>query len=219
MGRGFTGPFKQHELPEPLKPSDLEPLVARLRQGDETVKPTIVGHHMRLAMSIVSKFAGRYYYLVDDLVGAAMVGICQAVDWAPTHLYDNNITPYIYQTCERHVRDLIEKRLAITIPRGVFCSLQDERNLFLPVVNFTTKLDDEGNEYEQMDEIAAKTVEEHPLLFEELLESLALSAKEKTVLQMLLEAYTQDEIAAVVGLTRQRVSQISKSIGARLCKL
>jgi DNA-directed RNA polymerase specialized sigma subunit len=81
-----------------MKQEELRPLVQQLRQGDTSVKATIIANHMRLAMSIVSKYAGRYPYIVDDMVGATMMGICQAVEWASTRLYDNNIPPYIYQT-------------------------------------------------------------------------------------------------------------------------
>lgn len=200
-----------------MTPEELTPLVERLRQGDNSVKATIIGDHMRLCMSIVAKYAARYPYLVDDMVGAAMMGACQAVDWAPTRMYDNNITPYIYQTCERFIKETIEHRLVIYIPRRRFTTLHEEADAFVPLVQTinATREEDE-DDYDLLSEHAARTVGENPLLFEELLESLALTARDRTVVDMLIENYTQVEIAEAIGVTPMAVSYIKQTIGEKL---
>lgn len=205
-----------------MKQEELAPLVDQLRQGNEAVKATIIANHMRLAMAIVAKYTGRYPYLIDDMVGAAMMGICQAVDWAPTRLYDNNITPYIYQTVERHIRDLIETRFVINIPRKTFKTLYEEEGAFLPIVQtiHSTKFDEDNphDDYDLLDEIALKRVEEYPMFFEELLESLALTARERMIIDLLIEDYNQTEIAQLIGVSSERVRQIRMEIGTRLKK-
>jgi len=199
--------------------SELGLLVARLRQGDTSVASTITGNHMRLAMSIVAKYAHRYPYLTDDMVGAAMMGICQAVDWAPTRLYDNNITPYIYQTCERFIRDLIEKRNVVNMPRETYQKLREE-DAFVPLVQMINAIkDDEDNyfdEYDLITEQAARVVEENPILFEELVESLALSSRDRMVVNLLVEDYTQTEIAKLLGVSDEMIRLIRRQIGEKL---
>jgi RNA polymerase sigma factor (sigma-70 family) len=174
-------------------------------------------------MAIVAKYAGRYPYIVDDMVGAAMMGICQAVDWASTRVYDNNIMPYIYQTTERFVRDLIETRFVIQIPRKAFKALYEEQDAFIPMVQMVHAVkDDEDNyqdEYDLLTEQSAHTVEEHPILFEELIESLALSARDRIVVDMLIENYEQQEIAQLLGVSKMMITHIKKQIGDKLERL
>jgi RNA polymerase sigma factor (sigma-70 family) len=201
--------------------SELELLVARLRQGDTSVSATITGNHMRLAMSIVAKYAHRYPYLTDDMVGAAMMGICQAVEWAPTRLYDNNITPYIYQTCERFIRDLIEKRNVVNMPREMYQKLREE-DAFVPLVQMINAIkDDEDNyfdEYDLITEQSARIIDENPILFEELIESLALSSRDKMIVNLLVEEYSQTEIAKLIGVSDEMIRLIRKQIGEKLTR-
>jgi RNA polymerase sigma factor (sigma-70 family) len=203
-----------------MKQEDLEILVQQLRQGDQTVRATIIANHMRLAMSIVAKYVGRYPYLTDDMVGATMMGICQAVDWAPTRLYNNNITPYIYQTCERFIRDLIETRFAVNIPRKTYASLREEESAFIPLVQMINAIKpDEDNyldEFDLLTEQAANTIEDNPMLFEELIESLALSARDRVVIDMLIESYTLEEIGNTLGVTKEMVRILKDKIGDKL---
>jgi len=153
------------------------------------------------------------------MVGAAMMGICQAVDWAPTRLYDNNITPYIYQTCERFIRDLIEKRNVVNMPRETYQKLREE-DAFVPLVQMINAIkDDEDNyfdEYDLITEQAARVVEENPILFEELVESLALSSRDRMVVNLLVEDYTQTEIAKLLGVSDEMIRLIRRQIGEKL---
>jgi DNA-binding CsgD family transcriptional regulator len=54
------------------------------------------------------------------------------------------------------------------------------------------------------------------MLFEELLESLALSAKERMIVDMMLENYNGAEIGEILGLTRQAINVIKLRIGDKL---
>jgi hypothetical protein len=149
-----------------------------------------------------------------------MMGICQAVDWAADRMYDNNITPYIHQTCERHVKELIENRMVVTIPRKTFTSLKEEEE-FVPVMNTIHVREDEDNPtsmYDHMTELEAKTVEENPILFEELLESLALPTRDKIVIDMLMADYTLTEITNVVGTTVANLSLVKYKVGHQLIR-
>jgi RNA polymerase sigma factor (sigma-70 family) len=79
--------------------------------------------------------------------------------------------------------------------------------------------EDEDNnldEYDLISEQAAKTIEEHPILFEELLESLALSARERMIIDLFIENYSQTEIAKLLGISDERVRQLRLEIGEKL---
>lgn len=219
----FEGPFSDADLPQPMPHAEMAQLVDRLRQGDSTVKATIIANHMRLAMSVVTKFSLRYASFLDDMIGAAMMGIVQAVEWAPTRLYDNNIAPYIYATVERHIRDVIEHRFPIDIPRGQFKTLMEEKEAFVPLIQYvsTGPYDEENptNHFDYLDDHAAKVVEEHPLLFEEFLESLALNHRERTVVNLILEDYKQTEIAKIMDVSDEYVHQIRMKIKEKILRI
>lgn len=216
--RVFEAAFTEKELPAPLDPTILEALVVRLRTGDLSVKNEIIGGHMRLGMSATAKYSRRYPFLRDDLIGASMFGICQAVDWAATKLYDNNITPYIYRTCDRFIRDMVEARNPIRIPRRTFLALTDDGDMFVPLVQAITHIDDDGNYYDEYDKLSevSGTIEEHPMLFAEMLESLLLSARDRTLIDMLLEDWTQTEIAEHLGVSKMYITQMKQQIGERI---
>jgi RNA polymerase sigma factor (sigma-70 family) len=219
--KGFNGPFKQEELPLPIEPTILQDLVAKLRAGDASVGPTIIGGHMRLCMSVVAKYAHKYPYITDDLVGAAMYGLVQAVDWAKERMYDNNITPYIHQTCERFVREFVEDRLPIRIPRNTYSDMKQDRDAFVPLINsLSQKFDEDNPEYsaEYMNEPESRMVEENPILFEELLESLALPARDKIIVDMLMDGYSLQEVANYFGESKQLVSLWKQKIGNQILR-
>lgn len=130
--RSFSSPiqgdYDYANSPRKLDDEALSSLVQKLRDGDDSVKHSIIEGHMRLAMSIVAEFATPFR--ADDLVGEALLGLTQAVEWSgphtidgvdhPSRLHDNNITPYIASTIRRFLRDFISTDRSVFMPGRTF---------------------------------------------------------------------------------------------------
>lgn len=85
-------------VPSQMDATDLEKLVIRLREGDDSVKHTIILAHLRLAISSACKFGKQ-----KDFASAAMLGVVVAVEKAREKLTDNNITYFI----SSHIKQML----------------------------------------------------------------------------------------------------------------
>lgn len=108
--------FSDLKLPKQIESEELEILVTRLKSGDQSVAVEIINGHIRLAIDIATRYSLRDG---DDIVSAAMYGVCQAVQWAPTRLHDLNITPYIVATVHRFISDSHTENDVVHTPKGV----------------------------------------------------------------------------------------------------
>lgn len=106
------------ELPEMISESDLKTLLARLKSGDETVKEAITLGHLRLAVSIARRWTQTHPSQAMQIMSDAMYGVIYAVEHAATKLYDDNITAYIASSVVSKIRNGLEKRFLVRVPRS-----------------------------------------------------------------------------------------------------
>ncbi len=182
----------------------LEAKVIKLRAGDKTVVDAIVESHIPLVITIASQYSRFRPQQKDQIISDGLCGLCQAVEWASTRMYDNEITPYISTTVRRHIRDGMEKRSLIPIPRRTFKKLiQDE--------------DFNGNKIlssEDIPEVCIKHHYEH-LETTDLYKYLHLSKREKRVLAMRMASHTLKEIGEAIGVSKEYVFKIIAAIRER----
>lgn len=97
------------KFPAPITDERLAELVPRLRLGDESVYDEIFFGHIRLAISIVSKYVWQCPKLEDDLLAEGMYALTIAIKHARHKLRDNNITPWITTNVHRYLSACIDK--------------------------------------------------------------------------------------------------------------
>jgi RNA polymerase sigma factor (sigma-70 family) len=219
--RGFDHYFGANELPKQIEGSRLIELVQELKAGDKSIAPVIVEGHIRLAMWLVACYANRYPHKTDDLVSAACLGVAQAVEWAPDRLLDDNITPYIFATAERHIKDFLEQDRIVKIPRSAYREMRIKGD-FIPTIIEADgiKFDDDNpiDIYDILVETIPACEDNYDFIFVELINSMGLSPKEKQIIEMTIQGYIEEEIGAAIGCSHQRVNQHKNIIGEKLLR-
>jgi DNA-directed RNA polymerase specialized sigma subunit len=167
-------------------------------------------------MSAAGKFMFTHMRKKNDIVAAAMLGLVQAVTWAETRLYDDEITPYIYETVCRHIQDFLEEDWVITMPGSTHrlsvrtADKENDPNLIVKPPRTITLPNDEGNTniYRRLSTHAVSETAE-AMVFEDFCLHSHLTDVEKAVLHLLLESYTIDEmVGKVIGERGKPVSRI-----------
>ena len=214
--KGFSSWLGSQNLSRPLAQADLLVLVARLRAGDDSVKQKIVESHIRLACHVAGRYLWDNGYRTDDIVGAALTGVVQAVDWARERMYDDNITPYIVTTVHRFISEYLEKDHLVRIPRDEFKSMIANHEP-LPLVEPISKKDEEDSDqddYQERIELATYDLN-NPFEYQELLGVLGLSDTEREIVRLRGEGHTCNEIGGLIGRSQRRVEQILDGVRQR----
>jgi len=206
--------FKAHDR---LDETSLKELVIRYKATkDETSREKLILHHVRLACYIAGRYIKHYKWREDDLIGAALLGLIQAVDWVPERLKDNNITPYIAVTVRRHVTDFLQNDHVINVKRKEFKKRAQNGIQCAPY--FHQVEDDERDEENPQ---SGYTLDATPHIMhdfsgtDELYKFLATNDKYAMILSLLMEEYTPTEIATEMGITKQYVSWMIQHIRKR----
>jgi len=204
--RGFSRSIKCYfsdlKLPKQIEKEILEALVVRLKNGDQSAAVEIINGHIRLAIDI----ATRYSLLdSDEIVSAAMYGVCQAVHWAPTRLKDLNITPYIVATVHRFISDSHSDDDVVHIPKGIektpvnYMPWVSERNADCDIF-----IDDD----DKGPDVLVPVVHDDLFNIEEAIADLDLPKEHGLALRLKLEGYTHEQIGQKLEIKKRDVTRI-----------
>lgn len=193
-------------FPKPLTPAQEEYYMQKYTEGDLQAKHILIEHNLRLVAHVVKK----YQYLdedPEDLISIGTIGLVKAViTFNPKRNY--RLATYAARCIENEILMMLRARKKIS----------REVSLYEPIGT-----DKEGNEIHLFDIIEADDIDTQSqiilkddiqMLYEKV-ESI-LSPRERLVLKMRYglyneEEYTQQEIAARLGISRSYVSRIEKS--------
>lgn len=118
--RGYAHFLGKRNLPPKITEDKIKDLLPLIRsQWQPAIDEAICGH-MRLAMEIVGRylFALKSDRWVDDLVGAALLGLCQGVTWVSEgRLKDDGLSGYLVSTIHRFISDCIDHSPLVRIPQ------------------------------------------------------------------------------------------------------
>lgn len=170
--------------------------MAELVKALPRTKDLIIAEHMHIAKVIGQWYARRNRRNLDDLIGAAYLGLCQAVAWAPERLRDCNISPYIASTIHRFCRECIEADHTVVIERRSRIKYRKERG--------------EGRCTEITIDPAIEQDPAAPLLAAELLESFC--PRHRAVIELRVAGYTQCEIAEQLNVSQPMIHKYLKEI-------
>lgn len=193
-----------NELPQRIDEKVLEQMVQALREGDSDQIQPIINGHIRLAVSLAARYAKRE---PESMVSAALFGLCQAVNWAPERLHDNNITPYIISTIRRYLYDNIKAFEVVHYPKGKEAA----------IVEYCSDVNTDYI-YEGDDEVSGeitKVVYDDPYLVDEVIGNLNLRKEEEQALRLKMEGMNHREIGERIGTSTRLVSYMFEKIALR----
>lgn len=194
--------FSDLKLPKQIEPTALEALVIRLKNGDQSAAVEIINGHIRLAISIATRYSLRSG---DDIVSAAMYGVCQAVQWAPTRLKDLNITPYISATIHRFISDSHTEEDVVHFPKGIekvtvnYIPWVAERNADCDIF-----IDDERHGPDTLIPVSYDDL----FNLEEAIADLNLPRSHTLVLKLKLEGYTHEQIGQKLEIKKRDITRM-----------
>ncbi len=216
---------------EPIDPALLESLVARLRTRDFSVCSEIIAGHLRMVMAIVGDKV-RSKRKVDDVVGAALLALTQAVHDAPDALYDNNITYYITTMVKYAIKDELGRDHTVRAPARTVRYRIAKGDKFEDIVpGECVEIGEDVPHADQGEEPvkkrgsflpfhipAAKPICESAE-FKEAIAKAVTTPMEQAIVNLRAEGYNYEEIGIKVGLSTPRIGQIVPIIEERFSRI
>jgi len=188
-----------------LSEEDTVELIERHRKGRKLAGQQLVKGHLALALTIVGQYVALFKSrrFVDDFVSAAMVGLADGVEKL-REPPDGNDNPQaiIAAFIHRAITDYIESLPTVKVP-----SRSERRGKAIP----TRVYDDAENE-----RLIDSGVLEEISPVEEMIDSVVQSELEANIVRLRVEGYTDDEIGAELGYSRQTVQVIRQDLHERL---
>lgn len=182
--------------------TDLEKLdlLRKIREGDQAAIDKMILCHIRLAISIVSRFVGvrGYNHYINDLDSAAMEGVIVAVNQVAMGRMANhdNITGYIIIYIRQFVTTAAMCSSAVYTPRNKKTKAK-RASYFSEISEKDSQLS--SQEFELWDTI----------------ESLIDNDIEKEILKLRQDGHTDSEIGKLIGLSRLQVLRIRHDLSQR----
>ena len=197
-------------LPPPLSPEEERTLIARLAEGDEQARQTLIERNLRLVVYIARRFENTGVN-IEDLISIGTIGLIKAVG---TFRADRNIKLATYSS------RCIENEILMYIRK--ISSRKAEVSLDEPI-----NTDWDGNELLLSDvlgtdsDVVMRPMEDdvdHALL-RQALENLP--EREQTIVRMRFglggrPEKTQKEVADLMGISQSYISRLEKRIMTRL---
>lgn len=197
-------------LPPPLKEQEESILIARLDQGEEEVKTTLIEHNLRLVVYIAKKFENTGIN-IEDLVSIGTIGLIKAV---------NTFEPKKNIKLATYASRCIENEILMYLRRN-------QKNRAEVSLDEPLNIDWDGNELLLSDilgtegDMIYKKIEgevEKSLLWQAMHK---LSPREHTIIRLRFgltdgSEKTQKEVADLLGISQSYISRLEKRILKRL---
>ena len=198
-------------FPKPLSREEEAEMIARMQQGDERARETLIEHNLRLAAHIARKYTVPGYDS-DDLISIGTVGLIKGVG-----TFKPGTGTQLSTYCARCIENEILMGLRASQKRKGDVSLQE------PI-----GMDGEGNEITLIDVLGTEPEAVHGEVERRVsLQSIrklvdqSLKGREATVIRMRYglmdgKTYAQQEVAQKLGVSRSYISRIEKKALERL---
>lgn len=199
-------------LPPPLKKEEEAELIAKLAEGDMSVKSTLIERNLRLVVYIARKFENTGIY-VEDLISIGTIGLIKAI---------NTFNPTKNIKLATYASRCIENEILMYLRKN--SNMRSEVSIDEPL-----NVDWDGNELLLSDilgtdnDVICKNIEDEvdkSLLADALLK---LSGREQQIMRMRFglgseKEKTQKEVADMLGISQSYISRLEKRIIGRLKK-
>jgi RNA polymerase sporulation-specific sigma factor len=199
-------------LPPPLSKEEEEDLVARLVDGDESIRSILIERNLRLVVYIARKFENTGVN-VEDLISVGTIGLIKAV---------NTFDPNKKIKLATYGSRCIENEILMYLRRN--SKVKAEISFYEPL-----NIDWDGNELLLSDILGTENDEVYNLIEDEVDKQLLfvamkkLNRREKEIVQLRFglngeTEKTQKEVADMLGISQSYISRLEKRIIKRLKK-
>lgn len=172
----------------PIDKKRIESAVSALRDGDMSQVEYLTAAHMGLAACIAGKFVKRNLDIEDEIYSSVQdILYSKIVDIGKRDvLKDNNISPYLNSHIAFSLRKLVEK------------------------IRLTQSREEGSTESYCFNDAV------YNLVLDEIRTSPVFTPKEKEYIELLLEGNNSKELTTKLGVSRQRLSIVKRSLAAKL---
>ncbi|SKA76047.1 RNA polymerase, sigma 29 subunit, SigE [Clostridium sp. USBA 49] len=199
-------------LPPPLSKEEEEDLVAKLIEGDESIRSILIERNLRLVVYIARKFENTGVN-VEDLISVGTIGLIKAV---------NTFDPNKKIKLATYASRCIENEILMYLRRN--SKVKSEISFYEPL-----NIDWDGNELLLSDILGTDNDVVYNLIEDEVDKQLLLVAmnklnsREKEIVQLRFGLNgecekTQKEVADMLGISQSYISRLEKRIIKRLKK-
>lgn len=199
-------------LPPPLSKEEEEDLVARLVDGDESIRSILIERNLRLVVYIARKFENTGVN-VEDLISVGTIGLIKAV---------NTFDPNKKIKLATYGSRCIENEILMYLRRN--SKVKAEISFYEPL-----NIDWDGNELLLSDILGTENDSVYNLIEDEVDKQLLvvamkkLNTREKEIVQLRFGLNgagekTQKEVADMLGISQSYISRLEKRIIKRLKK-
>jgi RNA polymerase sporulation-specific sigma factor len=199
-------------LPPPLSKEEEEDLVARLVEGDESIRSILIERNLRLVVYIARKFENTGVN-VEDLISVGTIGLIKAV---------NTFDPNKKIKLATYGSRCIENEILMYLRRN--SKVKAEISFYEPL-----NIDWDGNELLLSDILGTENDAVYNLIEDEVDKQLLfvamkkLNRREKEIVQLRFGLNgegekTQKEVADMLGISQSYISRLEKRIIKRLKK-
>ena len=197
-------------LPPPLPPEEERALIARLAEGDEQARQTLIERNLRLVVYIARRFENTGVN-IEDLISIGTIGLIKAVG---TFRADRNIKLATYSSrCIEneilmHIRKISGRKAEVSLDEPINTDWDGNELLLADVLGTDS-------------DVVMRPMEDdvdHALL-RQALENLP--EREQTIVRMRFglggrPEKTQKEVADLMGISQSYISRLEKRIMTRL---
>lgn len=149
----------------------------------------------------------------DDIHSVALLALVEAVDWWIVHRKDDNLSSVVCHFVNLQIRDYLLYDHTVRCPKS-----QKKK----PVIVSATLHDNNGQCYEDFTLNYQKVTTQTPdskMAYEELIQNMGLSYRQRTILDLRIKGYTFREIGSVLRLSPTRVYEILEQIAERYTRV
>ncbi len=197
-------------LPPPLPPEEERALIARLAEGDEQARQTLIERNLRLVVYIARRFENTGVN-IEDLISIGTIGLIKAVG---TFRADRNIKLATYSSrCIEneilmHIRKISGRKAEVSLDEPINTDWDGNELLLSDVLGTDS-------------DVVMRPMEDdvdHALLRQALAN---LPEREQTIVRMRFglggrPEKTQKEVADLMGISQSYISRLEKRIMTRL---
>ena len=194
-------------------------LVDALRRG-ENMNEELIQLHKKYVEGIAWRFGWKLMNLRGDIRCAALLGLVQAVRWIQLGRCDHtDYSAYIIKTCVRFIRDAISESYGVYVPNSSVSAGIVEG--YATVLSYDNPVELRrggfGSDYAyevnlRDDHFGVKAPEDRSQVIKDELDSVNLTWKQRRIIEMRLEGYTDEEIGKTFYVSKMRISQIRAHI-------
>lgn len=201
-------------LPPPLEREKEAELIARMDEGDESVRGTLIEHNLRLVAYIARRFENTGIN-IEDLISIGTIGLIKAIN---TFRADKNIklATYASRCIENEILMYLRRnnktKLEVSIDEPLNVDYDGNELLLSDVLGTEEDIIYRGIESEVEEQLLREAIKK-------------LSGRERTIVELRFglgtkngEEMTQKEVADLLGISQSYISRLEKKIMKRLKK-